>query len=415
VRWLAKNIRTFLLALILAISVWISAVTFDDPNEVRIYPTKIPIEIIGQDSSLIITGDLPPTTMEVTLRAPQSVWEQLTSHEDSVQATLDLSGLSAGLHTVTIQIRVSTPPYQIVLANPATVSVILEPIATQSMPVDLSLSGQPATGFQAGDAILDPKQIVISGPESLIKQAGRARVRVSLDGVRESIDQSIPIQIVDAKNSPLNGITIMPASVHVNIPVSQQGGFRDVAVKVIVQGQVASGYRLENISVFPPVITVFASDPELVSALPGVVETQPLDLKDAKENISTRLALNLPENISIIGAQTVQVTVGITPIQTSLTLLNQPINIVGLPEGLSAQVMPQTIDVIISGPLPVLDALTPQDVIVNVTLTDLEPGTHQLIPEVQVLVSNVLVESILPGTVEVILFVPDTPTPTHTP
>ena len=46
-RWFAANIRTFLLALILAIAVWISAATSADPNEVRIYPGKIPLEIIG--------------------------------------------------------------------------------------------------------------------------------------------------------------------------------------------------------------------------------------------------------------------------------------------------------------------------------------------------------------------------------
>jgi len=413
-RWFAKNVRTFLLALILALAVWISAVTSADPDEVRIYPGTIPLKTIGQDPSLIITANLP-ANVEITLRAPRSVWSQLTSQENSIQATLDLSGLSAGEHTVDIQINVQERPYQIVLINPKAVSIKLEPLATRTLPVDLSLSGQPATGFQADKASLDPPEIKISGPESIIQQAVRARVRVSLDGVRESIDQSMVVQIVDAKNATLKGLTVSPESTHVTIPVSQQGGYRDVAIKVIVQGQVASGYRLENISVFPPVITVFSSNPDLVSALPGVVETTLLDIQDAKENISTRLALNLPGNITVIGVQTVQVTVGITPIQTSLTLLNQPINIIGLPEGLSAQVLPQTIDVIISGPVPVLDALTSQDVIVNVDLTGLEPGTHQLTPKVEVLVSNVLVESILPGTVEVIIFVSGTQTPTPTP
>jgi YbbR domain-containing protein len=413
-RWFARNIRTFLLALVLATAVWISAVTSADPDLVHIYPNKIPLETIGQDPSLIISGNIP-SNVEVTLRAPTSVWEQLTTQENSIQATLDLSGLSAGPHTVDIQLRVNVRPYQIVLKNPATVSINLEPIATHSLPVDLSLSGQPATGYQTGDATLDPLKVTISGPQSIIQQAARARVSVSLDGIREAIDQSIGIQIVDAKNNPLKGISVSPESVHVTIPVSQQGGFRDVAVKVVVQGQVASGYRLENITVFPPVITVFSSNPALVNALPGVVETQLLDLQGAKENISTRLALNLPEKITMIGSQTVQVTVGVTPIQTSLTLFNQPINIIGLPEGLAAQASPQTIDVIISGPLPVLDALTPQDVTVNVDVTGLGAGTHQLTPDVKVLVSNVLVESILPGTVEVILFVPGTPTPTPKP
>jgi YbbR domain-containing protein len=408
-RWFASNIRTFILALVLAISVWISAVTSADPDEVRIL-NSIPLEVIGQESSLIITSDMP-SNVEVTLRAPRSLWERLNAQENSVQAVLDLSGLGSGEYTKAIEIKILERPVQIVLTDPATVTVMLEPIATQTLPIDLSLSGEPAVGYQAGDVTLDPSSITISGPESIIHKAVKARVLASVDGARESIDQSIGIQIVDEKNNPLKGITVSPESVHVNVPVSRQGGFRDVAVKVVVQGQVASGYRLENISVFPPVITVFSSDPNLVSALPGVVETQPLDLQDAKETISTRLALDLPADISIVGAQTVQVTVGVSPIQTSLTLLNQQINIIGLTEGLAAQVSPQVIDVIISGPLPVLDALTPQDIVINVDVSGLEAGTHQLKPKVEVLVSNVLVESILPGTVEVILFIPGTPTP----
>jgi len=261
---------------------------------------------------------------------------------------------------------------------------------------------------------------MISGPKSIVDRAARARVLVDLEGVRENIDQATAIQILDEKNEVIRGLTLTPDTVHVTIPVSQQGGFRDVAVKVIVQGQQAAGYRLENISVFPPVVTVFASQPELVNALPGVVETQPLDLQDAHEDISTRLALNLPENVTIVGSQkTVQVNVAISPIQTSLTLLNQKINVIGLPEGMAAQVLPQTVDVIISGPVPVLEALTPQDVNVTVDVTGLELGTHQLTPKVDVLVDNVLVESILPGTIEVVLSPPVTPTitpfPTKTP
>ncbi len=262
---------------------------------------------------------------------------------------------------------------------------------------------------------MDLSEVAISGPESIVRQAARARVVISLDGVRETVDESLPIQVVDKDNNALQGLTINPETVRVNIPISQQGGFRDVAVKVIVQGQQAAGYRIENISVFPPVVTVFAEDPELVNALPGVVETQPLDLQDRNEDISTRLSLNLPENITLVGAQTVQVRVSISPIQTSVTLLNQPINVIGLSEGLAAQVFPQAVDVIISGPVPVLEALASQDVTVSVDVTGLGVGVYQLEPKVDPLVENVSVESILPGTVEVVIAIPSTPTPTAFP
>jgi YbbR domain-containing protein len=413
-RLFVKNLRTFFLALALGVSVWVSAEGAADPDEVRAYPNPIPLEVFGLDPSLVLTSEIP-SAVEVTLRAPRSVWEVLTARDDSITATLDLTGLSAGEHTLDVQLAISARPYQIVLQNPTTVSVDLESIDSQTFPLVLSLSGQPAAGYQAGDATMEITEVAISGPESIVRQAARARVLINLDGIRESVDESLPIQVVDTENIALQGLTINPEAVRVSIPISQQGGFRDVAVKVIVQGQQAPGYRIENISVFPPVVTVFAEDPELVSELPGVVETLPLDLQDRSEDISTRLSLNLPENITVVGAQTVQVQVSISPIQTSLTLLNQPINVIGLPEGLSAEAFPQTVDVIISGPVPVLEALASQDVTVSVDVSDLEIGVYQLTPEVQVLVENVLVESILPGTVEVVIAIPNTPTPTAFP
>lgn len=413
-RLLARNIRTFLLALVLGISVWVSAVSAADPNEVRTYPKAIPIEIVGKDPSLVLTSEVPQS-MEISLRAPHSVWELLTAREDAVRAVLDLSGLGAGEHTLEIQVTVALRPYQTVLADPSTVTVVLESLAAKTFPLSVSLSGQPAAGYQVGEASMELSDVDISGPESLVQRATRARMVVSLDGVRESINESLPIQILDGQNKVLKGLTVNPEAVRVNVPISPQAGYRDVAVKVIVQGQVAAGYRLENIRVFPPVITVSSSDPELVNQLPGVVETQPLDLQDRKEDITTRLSLDLPADITIVGAQTVQVQVSISPIQTSLTLLNQPINVNGLSEGLSAQVFPQTVDVIVSGPLPVLDALASQNITVSVDATGLAPGTYQLTPEVKVSVDNVLVESILPGTVEVVISVPVTPTPSPGP
>ncbi|HMB23219.1 MAG: YbbR-like domain-containing protein [Chloroflexota bacterium] len=413
-RLLARNIRTFLLALVLGISVWVSAVSAADPNEVRTYPKAIPIEIVGKDPSLVLTSEIPQT-MQISLRAPHSVWELLTAREDAIRAVLDLTGLGAGEHTLEIQVTVALRPYQIVLADPSTVTVVLESLAAKTFPLSVSLSGQPAAGYQVGEASMELSDVDISGPESLVQRATRARMVVSLDGVRESINESLPIQILDGQNKVLKGLTVNPEAVRVNVPISPQAGYRDVAVKVIVQGQVAAGYRLENIRVFPPVITVSSSNPELVNQLPGVVETQPLDLQDRKEDITTRLSLDLPKDITIVGAQTVQVQVSISPIQTSLTLLNQPINVNGLPEGLSAQVFPQTVDVIVSGPLPVLDALASQNITVSVDATGLAPGTYQLIPEVKVSVDNVLVESILPGTVEVVIAVPVTPTPSPGP
>ena len=413
-RGLAVNIRTFVLALILGVAVWVSAVSAADPSEVQNLPRPIPIEIIGQDPTLIMTNEIPDT-MELRLRAPHSVWETLTTQDNSVRAILDLSGLGAGEHDVDIQVQVGPRPTQILFANPQTVTIDLESFKNKPLLIDLSLTGQPAAGYQAGEATLAQQEVTISGPQSLVDEAVGARVAVNLDGIRESIvNEPVPIQLVNAKNEIIKGLTVTPETVMANVPISQQSGYRDLAVKVVVNGQQAPGYRLENISVFPLVVTVVSKDPSLVNSLPGVVDTMPLDLQDAKEDISTRLALDLPEGVTLIGPQTVQVQVSITPIQNSVKLSNLLIAVTGIADGLAAHTFPETVEVIVSGPVPVLETLTAQDVTVTVDVTDLGAGTYQLEPNVHT-PPNVSFESILPGTVEVVLSLPGTATPTPFP
>lgn len=416
IRWLGTNLRTFLWALAMGLAVWVAAVSAADPDEVRQYPDPIPVEIIGQDPGLVITGEVPKQ-IELSLRAPSSVWSRLLADTDSIQAILDLSGLSAGEHTLDIQVQIPPQPVRIISATPQTATVTLESFATITFPIDLNISGEPAIGYQVGEARLEPEEIIISGPQSLVDRVVQVRAPINLAGMREGFEDTVTVQPLDENNQIVAGLGLNPAQVSIMLPVSQQGGYRDLAVKVVVGGQVASGYRLANISVFPPVVTVFSGDPALVNSLPGVLETQPLDLENANDELTTRLAINLPEGVSLVGEQTVLVRVNVSPIQSSLTLSNKTIEVKGLPAGWYTQVAPDTVDVILSGPLPLLDTLTPQEVRVVIDVTDLAIGTHQLTPNVEILVSDIVVESILPGTVEVVLSTSpfQTPIPTSTP
>lgn len=413
-RWISENYRTFLWALALSISVWVAAVTSADPNETRSLPSPVPIQIIGQDPSLVIDSDIPKE-VEITLRAPRSVWDLIDTDPQIVQAILDLSGLSSGEHSKDLQLQVNARPVQIKSVVPSTVTFMLEPLGTQTFSIDLSVSGETAIGYEAGEASIEPEEVVVAGTQSLVEKVARARVLVNLSGSRENFDQTMPIEVLDKNGQKVDGVTVSPSSVRVTLPISQQGGYRDVAVKVMPVGRVASGYHLTDISVYPPVVTVFAADPELVNALPGVVETQPLDLQNAKEDISTRVALNLPEGISIVGDQTVLIQAGVSPIESSVTLAGEKVEINNLGAGLSAQVSPATVDVIVSGPLPLLDTLTRQDVRVTVDLSGLGAGTHQVIANVEVLIADVVVESILPNTIEVVITLAGTPTKTPMP
>ncbi|KXK11553.1 MAG: YbbR-like protein [Chloroflexi bacterium OLB14] len=410
-RWIANNYKTFFWAFALAIAVWISAVTSADPDETRTLPSNVPIQIIGQSPTLVFSDEIIKE-VEVTLRAPSSIWGLIETNPQLVSAILDLSSLSAGEHTATLQIQVNARPVQIVSVIPSTVTFELEPLLQKTVDVDLILSGEAAIGYQVGRSTIEPVQVTISGAQSKVESVKRIIVSADLNGIRENFDKVLKIEVLDANNQPIKGLNITPDSVNVFLPVSQQGGYRDVAVKVNVTGRVATGYRLTDLSVFPQVITVYSKDPQLVSNLPGIIETQPLDLQNAQDDVTSRLSLILPEGVSVVGEQTVLVKAGVLPIEGSVTLSNELIEVIGLENGYTAQVSPTGVDIILSGPLPLLDTLTRQSVRVTVDLTGLKEGTHQLTPKVEILIANIIVQSILPNTVEVVISpINATPTP----
>ncbi|MBT3336337.1 MAG: hypothetical protein HN855_04650 [Anaerolineae bacterium] len=413
-RWLGKNIGTFFLALFLAIGVWVAAVNDSDPDEVLTYPAPIQIEIVGQGTDLLITNTYSKQ-IELTLRAPRSIWGQLTADDDSVHAILDLSGLSAGEYLLEPQIQISTQPVRIISVSPIEVEIHLEELATRTLPVQLNLTGAPSVGYQAGDLENSVQEATISGPKSLVESVAIVQASFDLSDTRENIDERLTLEILDVENQTVTGINLTPTTTQLIIPISQQGGYRDVAVKVTISGQVANLYRLTNISVFPPVVTTYSADAQLISELPGVVETEILDISGISEDISAHLNLILPENITLIGDQTVLVQASVEAILGSLTISEKHLEVINLDPALTATLSSFTVDVIVSGPLNILETLSPTDLRVIVDVDGLGTGTHQLTPKVEILNSAIQVESILPESVEVILSEVVLATPTAQP
>ncbi len=413
-RWLGKNFRTFILALVLAIGVWAAAVNAADPNQELTYPAPIPIEIVGQDTGLLITNSYS-RQIELTLRAPRSIWAQLTNNQDSVHAILDLSGLEAGEYSLEPQIQVNIQPTRIISYSPSSVIIVLDELISRSFPIQLTLTGEPSIGYQAGAPRLAANEVIVSGPKSLVDRVSAVQTSFSLTEARENIDESLPLEVVDEFNQVVRGVNLSIEKIQLQIPVSQQGGYRDMAVKVVVTGQVANLYRLTNISVFPPVVTVYSPDSQLINELPGVLETEALDINNISEDSSSRLKLILPEGVSIIGDQSVLAQISVEAILGSLTISDKPLEITNLDPALAAELSSLTVDVIVSGPLPILGTLSSKDLRVLIDAEGLKVGSYQLSPIIEILLDNIKVETILPESIEIIIRNAPLVTPTARP
>jgi YbbR domain-containing protein len=395
-----KNLPTLLTALVFAITVWVFSVNQSDPTETRTYPQPINLEIIGLDSNLIIVNDITEQ-VSLTLRAPRSILDQLENDRNLINVTLDLSGYEAGVHTLTPQVNIGLSPAEVVRFNPATIFVKLDALVSQNFPIQIITIGNPAIGFETQTPELSQESVMISGPQSVVDSVEEVIAEVSIVDASEDIQRTVDVVAYNTEGNSLNGLTISPGSIEVTIPINQRGGYRTVVVKIVTSGQIAPGYRLTNIFSMPPTVTIFSANPSLVEDIPGFVETTPINLNGANEDLEVRVALNLPQGINVVGSQNVTVQVSIDPIESSANFSDIPIQTEGLDSTLTAEISPENVDVYLSGPLNFLEELTPSSIIVLIDLTDRGPGTYQLAPEVKLDNEEITVDAILPNTVEV--------------
>lgn len=402
-RKFARLLPALLTAFVLALAVWISAVTSNDPIEQRAYPVAVPIELVGQAPNLVVTGS-QPGSVSLILSAPRSIWDQLDSEPGVVRAIIDLSGVNAGMRTLPVQIQIALRPVRKITQSPQSVTLTMENLATRELQISLIQRGTPATGYLADLPTMNAQTVTISGAQSQVEKVAEVQAVIDITQASQTINRTVPLQALDRNEVPVNDVTLVPEKVTVSQIITQRFGYRNVVVKVVISGQVATGYRLTNISVFPPALTVFSTDPQVVSDLPGYIETLPLDISGATDDLDVSIELNLPSGVLVVGDQVqVQVQVGVAAIESSLTLPSVPVEITGLAPGLSAVISPQTVTVILSGPVALLDRLQVGDVHVVVDLTNLGIGTYQLMPAVQNLITDLTVESVLPANVDVVI------------
>jgi len=279
------------------------------------------------------------------------------------------------------------------------------------MNINVEVTGELAIGYQADPPTLSENMATISGPASLVNKVAKVKAENDITGIKENIVRSLPLVAVDENGVVVSGISINPEKITVTQRIVQRGGYRNLVVKVVTFGQIANGYRLTSIFVFPPTVTVYSSDPALVDAMPEYIETMPLDLTGMKDDFESQVALRLPAGVELVGDQQVNVQVGIAAIESSLALTNVTVEATGLATNLEAKFTPNTADIIIAGPLRTLETLKVSDLRVLVDLSGKLPGKYTLTDGFMLNISDLRLENILPTSFDVVIYVHGTTPP----
>ncbi len=415
IRSLLDNLGSAVLALLLAVMVWVLAITEGNPVQAKPFPSEgVSIQVLGVPEGLTLFEPVIQRA-SIILRAPSTTWDTLTSND--VVVFVDLNGLQPGIHDVPVQVRCARCPQErasIVRIDPARITVRLEELMERTLSVQVDVLDRPPQGYTLESTpSAEPALVRVSGPRSQVEQVARVEAPLLLENAKTEVVRPVAVFGRDAKGRPVEKVEIAPSLVTVRAAVGELRGYKEVSVKANYRGSPAAGYYMSNISVTPSTLTVFGMS-VLSDKAPGILETEPVEITGATATIERRVAVLLPEGVTVLGGDpNVLVRIEISAQQGGGSLVIEP-TVRGVDAGLVATVTPKSVQVILSGPLPVLQDLKPADVPLVVDMGGRGPGTYKIVPTV-VAPPMLKVESLVPDAVEVVLTLAPTVTPGPTP
>lgn len=408
-RWVVGNLPLIFMALVLATLAWFVALEQADPTiPERTYPEPVPVSLTGLSEDLLIVGTFEED-VQITLRTTQSVWNSL--QVEAFEATADLSGLGPGVHEVPVDPTVDREPARILSVEPQTVVVELDEKGSRIVPVRVTTEGEPAVGYVSRGKVVQPQDVTVQGPSSYVTRVVEAFATLSVDGVAGDVEETLSVRPRNSEGESVPYVSLAPEAVDVYITIEPSGYHSTLAVKAVLTGEVASGYRVTDISINPPTITVFGDPADLAALEEGFIETQPINVAGAQQDVVVRPGVGVPPKVTVVPGQQVEVRVSVEAIQSSLTVTNTP-EVQGLEPGYTVTLSPDVVQVVLNGPLPRLESLAPGDVRLVLDLFDLPVGTHQIEPEV-VAPDQITAQSVIPATIQV--RIAEVPTPTARP
>lgn len=405
-----EQINTLLLSILLGFIVWVIAINQENPIVQAPYSERLPVTVRGLPAGVMPVQDLSRETVQVVLQAPRESWDNLEPSDFT--AFIDLTGREAGVHDVEVQVVNVDPRVRVVSIQRPALRVQLDRVVRKDVPVRTEIVDTTAFGYEWQPPIVQPMTVTVTGPETQVTEVTAARAEVRLGNAKSQVERNQTVTPINGEGQVVNRVSTEPEIVHVVVPVEQWPGRKEVAVRVNLVGQPTAGYRLNSVRVNPSTVVLLGSA-DVLAQVPGFVETEPISLTNATDDIEQRVQVLVPEGATVLEGTAVDVSASISPIEGSTTAQQRPV-IQGLGPGLEATIALETVDVILSGPLPFLEALGPDDVFVIVDLTGLLPGNHIIEPRV-VVPTGIRAVGVLPETIEVVITTEATPEVTASP
>lgn len=340
-----NNVGLKILALILAVMIWLVVVSIDNPVKDQNF-TQIPVTVLNGDvfesEGLAYELDSSSSTVTVTARAERSVLSQLS--RDDFSASIDMNDYSNGRVPITVKANRLSDKLVSITPRTAYAIVEVEELGSKQFAIDYEITGEAAEGYSAGDVSLASNVVRVQGPESVVETIDRAIVRVSVQGMTRNIRTETPITLIDRNGDDMDAgrLELSRTSVSVTVEIWAD---REIPVSYSYTGVPAEGFATTG-SLQATINSIeLSGDPEALSGIGSIsVPSSEIDITGATENYTTTIdiAAYLPSGTTPAdGDMDTHSTVTVEIVAMNLMNVEVPVSnitIDNIPEGYTATI-----------------------------------------------------------------------------
>ena len=312
-----------LFALFVSIGLWFFVVTIENPvKEVTLH--NVPVTFDGEtelraDHKLLVVDSNVRSGVELTFSGKVSDLNKLQQNKSDVVLVLNISHLRNtqeyplryDIGDVQLPASLSAQDLSLVNNTPQVVNITLGRAASKPVPVDVQQVVSLADGFTAGGLTKNYDEVLVDGPEDVVKMVVSARAVLERENVGQKITATLPLELLDAEGEPVidPALTLSSDSVEVTMPVFL---YKDVPLDaVIVEGGGATDDDV-TIDISPKTIRL-SGEASVLEGITSVKLSSSIHLSTLMTNdeVVTR-TISIPEGCtSLSGELEAQVTVKI--------------------------------------------------------------------------------------------------------
>ena len=376
-----------ILAIIIAIVLWIIIVNVDNPSQRR--------TITGISVELINGGDLTQkgyiyqvetgSAIAVVVKAPQSVVDELKASD--FYAYADLSERSPDSDRARIHVSCTKEDVlnqvDIVGQTLDYVQLSIDNRVDMEYSIETEITGTPAKGYVTGEYSVSPTTVKVSGAESIVSQIAYAKVSYNVDDMTASIEDSVTPVFYDASGKEISSdkLELNRDKVKIMIDILPT---KTIPVNYEVTGSLDEGYEVTDISANISEITIAGSRDALAQKTSMDIPSDKLDITGMKESTTFEIPMStlLSSEYRIVSSQqTLVIDVTVEKVADSVVnVVADDIKVNDVPEGYkyNMSITGQVLSIGVRGIEANLSNLTAEEIAPAISLDGKKEGTYTI-------------------------------------